>query len=217
MSSEDESTLIKLNVGGVIHVTFLGTLRVHPDSHLAKTFSYPIAAPRDTRDGSYFLDRNGTIFGAILDYLRTGVLVVHRDPLHYLLLRQEICYYGLPIASQLPPIQPAPWCAAPLRYRHTRICVDELDKVIEWEEGTLPPDVPAKSISEIVAFFSARGYKIVSEYRSRGSKGLVSIWMRRKEPSPGADVPVTVNDPGISMVRAPFSSTDYNVAVTYPR
>jgi hypothetical protein len=192
---EDDGIIVTVNVGGMKYTTQLGTLRTHENSILAAMFSSPIAVPRDTRDGSFFIDRNGSVFGLILDYLRSGTLVVPRDPVQYTVLRREVNFYGLPIALQLPQIQPTLWESAPKRFRHARIVADELDKVVEWEEGPLPDSIYTRTLSEIVSFFSAKGYRIASEYTSRGSKGLVSIWMIKKEMYSGADVGIEVTDP----------------------
>jgi hypothetical protein len=197
MAYDDSNTIINLNVGGTHFTTVLATLRTHPDSALCSMFTQPIAALRDSKDGSYFVDRNPAVFGLILDYLRTGTLVVPRDPLLYTILRREVGFYGLPVAAQLPQIQPTLWEAAPVRYKHARIQLDELEKIVEWDEGALPENFNSRTIAEIVNFFSSKGYKVASEYASRGSKGFVSIWMTRKELFPGADVPIEVRDRSI--------------------
>lgn len=190
-----DDDIVKLNIGGTMFSTFLGTLRTYPNSSLARLFEDPIEAPRDSRDGSYFLDRNGSLFGLILDYLRGGSLVVPRDPVQYNILRQEICYYGLPIADQLPVVQPALWGSVPACFRHARIVVEEMSKHVEWEEGPLPHNLQQRSMAEIIIFFGEKGYKVISEYTTRGSKGYVSVWLRKKEAFPGANVPVVVSDP----------------------
>jgi len=189
----DDGTVVKVNVGGTIYMTQLGTLRAHPGSILATMFTPPYGVHQDARDGSFFLDRNGSCFGAILDYLRTGTLVVPRDPTEYVVLRREVHFYGLPIAVKLPQAQPLAWEAAPVRYRHARVVFEEIEKTIEWEEGALPLDLHRKTMFEIVTFFTGRGYKVVSEYTSRGTKGYVSLWLAKKETYPGADVAVEVS------------------------
>ncbi|KEG11348.1 Kelch repeat-containing protein [Trypanosoma grayi] len=194
VSEVNDSGIVSLNVGGQHFATRLETLRKYPHSVLGQMFTKPIAAPRDHRDGSYFLDRNGSVFGFILDYLRTGTLVVPRDPVTYTILRREIGFCGLPVYSQLAPVYPAAWEVAPARYRHARITVEELEKHIEWEEGSLPAELTLRSLAEIVDFFSQRGYKIASEYTHRGTKGLTSVWMSKKERFPGADVALEVTD-----------------------
>ena len=190
-----DGDIIRVNVGGVAYSTFTGTLRAHPTSSLAQIFENPIAAPRDARDGSYFVDRNGSVFGLILDYLRTGTLVVPRDPVTYNSLRQEVCFYGLPVAAQMPAVQPSMWGTVPASFRHARVVQEEMSKHVEWEEGALPANMSQRSMAEIIGFLGEKGYKVVSEYTSRGSHGYTSIWLRKKEAFPGANVPVVIADP----------------------
>ena len=53
---------IKLNVGGQIFKTSLGTLLKDPDSMLAAMFSERFDVKPDEEDGAYFIDRDGTHF-----------------------------------------------------------------------------------------------------------------------------------------------------------
>ena len=195
--------IVTLNVGGKYFATILSTLCVHPQSALAMMFTPPIAALRDSRDGSYFIDRNPKVFGFILDYLRSGTLVVPRDPVLYTLLRREVGFYGLPVAAQLPQIQPSLWEASPVRYKHARIQVDEQEKIVDWDDGSLPENFQRRTTSEIVNFFSSNGYKVASEFASRGSSGFVSIWMTKKVKFPGADVPIEIRDRGTTSSSSP--------------
>lgn len=200
--SNADDAVVNLNVGGITYTTTLGTLRTHRASILGQWFFPPYAVQHEVAtapDGvstrlHFFIDRNGDVFLHILDYLRTGTLVVPRDPVAYVMLRREVQFYGLPIGTQLPVARPLMWEATPYRYRHVRIVMDEVEKTIEWEEGALPPDLYSHTVSEIVAFFASRGYKIVSEYASRGSRGLLSLWMRKKEQYPGADVAIELKN-----------------------
>jgi len=54
---------VKLNVGGKIYKTTLDTLRNDPDSMLCAMFSGRHELKADEEDGSYFIDRNGELFG----------------------------------------------------------------------------------------------------------------------------------------------------------
>uniref|UniRef100_A0A8C7UHD1 BTB domain-containing protein n=1 Tax=Oncorhynchus mykiss TaxID=8022 RepID=A0A8C7UHD1_ONCMY len=83
-------SVVQLNVGGHVFTTSLSTLRKHPDSQLAFMFSsgQQSKLPTDAK-GRYFIDRDGTHFGAILQFLRTqrlpteSVLEVYQEALHY--------------------------------------------------------------------------------------------------------------------------------------
>ncbi|KAM4627236.1 BTB/POZ domain-containing protein KCTD14 [Polymixia lowei] len=82
------SPVVQLNIGGHLFSTSLGTLRKHPGSRLAELFSGQPKLRTDT-EGRYFIDRDGTHFGAILEFLRTDrlptedVVEVHREAVHY--------------------------------------------------------------------------------------------------------------------------------------
>lgn len=185
---------VTLNVGGKFFSTTVRTLTAHQGSILHSLFTSPMAVHRDMRDQTLFIDRNGDVFGLILDYLRTGVLVVPRDPVEYAILRREISYYGLPVASQLPQQRPLGWEAQPVRFLHARIVVEEVERIVEWDEGALPPDMHQRTILEIVRWFGERGYRVATEYTSRNTKGMLSIWMVREEKNPGAAVPLEMTD-----------------------
>lgn len=64
-----QSEKIKLNVGGQIFVTSITTLTKDPDSLLARMFG-PNGTAVPEADGSYFIDRDGTYFRYVLNYLR---------------------------------------------------------------------------------------------------------------------------------------------------
>ncbi|XP_070130440.1 BTB/POZ domain-containing protein KCTD14 isoform X2 [Equus przewalskii] len=67
------SPVVELNVGGEFYTTTVGTLRKLPGSKLAEMFSSSAKACIDA-EGRFFIDRPGTYFGPILDYLRSGQL-----------------------------------------------------------------------------------------------------------------------------------------------
>ncbi|XP_006810224.2 BTB/POZ domain-containing protein KCTD14-like, partial [Neolamprologus brichardi] len=80
--------VVQLNVGGHLYTTTLSTLRKHPDSKLAEIFSGPPKLRADTQ-GRYFIDRDGSHFGAILEFLRSeqlpkeNIQEVHKEAVHY--------------------------------------------------------------------------------------------------------------------------------------
>mgnify|MGYP001601287288 FL=1 len=196
MTSSDDTTVVHLNVGGQRYTTQLGTLRRYRGSVLASMFSPPFAIHQDSREGSFFLDRNGDVFGLVLDYLRSGILVVPRNPERYATLRREIAYYGLPVVTQLPDLRPLAWEEQPVRFLHAHIVLEDIEKSISWEEGALPADLHHRSLTEIVRFFASRGYRMASEYTSRGTKGFISVWMLRDMKGCGAEVALEVTDQG---------------------
>ena len=64
-------TRIKLDIGGHIYTTSVLTLTKDPQSMLAAMFSGRHSVKKED-DGSYFIDRDGTHFRYILNYLRDG-------------------------------------------------------------------------------------------------------------------------------------------------
>lgn len=71
--------VVQLNVGGHLYTTTLSTLRKHSDSKLAELFSGPPKLRADTQ-GRYFIDRDGSHFGAILEFLRSEQLPKENIP-----------------------------------------------------------------------------------------------------------------------------------------
>ena len=65
----------KLNVGGHFFTTSIQTLTKDPNSMLAAMFSGKFEM-KPCEDGSFFIDRDGTHFRFILNYLRTGELTL---------------------------------------------------------------------------------------------------------------------------------------------
>ncbi|RMX48487.1 hypothetical protein pdam_00008503 [Pocillopora damicornis] len=72
------SKMLKLNVGGHRFDTSLETMNKDPGSMLHAMFSGRFDT-KPGEDGSYFIDRDGTHFRHILNYLRTGKLMLPDD------------------------------------------------------------------------------------------------------------------------------------------
>ncbi|XP_066105711.1 BTB/POZ domain-containing protein KCTD14 [Saccopteryx bilineata] len=73
------SPVVELNVGGQFYTTTVITLRKFPGSKLADMFSSLAKACTDV-EGRFFIDRPGTYFGPILDYLRSGQVPTQHIP-----------------------------------------------------------------------------------------------------------------------------------------
>ena len=63
--------IVRLSVGGVVFETSIETLCADPNSMLAAMFSGRHNVIKD-EEGRYFIDRDGTHFRYILNYLRDG-------------------------------------------------------------------------------------------------------------------------------------------------
>ncbi|XP_077360875.1 BTB/POZ domain-containing protein KCTD7 isoform X2 [Festucalex cinctus] len=95
--------VISLNVGGSHFTTRLSTLRRYDDTMLAAMFSGRHHIPRDA-DGRFFIDRDGTYFGDILNFLREGELPQHE---RVRAVHREAQYYSIaPLLERLEDMQP---------------------------------------------------------------------------------------------------------------
>ena len=88
------ASTIKLNVGGQYFTTSLQTLTKDKGSMLHATFSGWFDT-KPAEDGTYFIDRDGTHFRYILNYLRTGRLLFPKDELIREELLEEAEFYQI--------------------------------------------------------------------------------------------------------------------------
>nr|XP_058953325.1 BTB/POZ domain-containing protein KCTD21-like [Pocillopora verrucosa] len=88
------STMLKLNVGGHFFSTRLATMTKDPGSMLHTMFSGRFDT-KPGEDGSYFIDPDGTHFRHILNYLRTGKLVLPDDKVVRKELLSEAEFYRI--------------------------------------------------------------------------------------------------------------------------
>ena len=70
---EIQDSKIKLDIGGQVFTTSKLTLTKDPNSMLAAMFSGRHSLVQEA-DGSYFIDRDGTHFRYILNFLRDGMI-----------------------------------------------------------------------------------------------------------------------------------------------
>jgi len=92
--AEAAKSRIKLNVGGKSFHTCKSTLLAAESSYFSGMLGSGDWQPDD--DGAYFIDRNPKMFGAVLDYLRTGELDIMGLPADKLkLLKNDFDYYCL--------------------------------------------------------------------------------------------------------------------------
>ena len=69
------TSTVKLNVGGHLFTTSVQTLTKDPNSMLAALFSGKFEM-KPSEEDTFFIDRDGTHFRFILNYLRSGELVL---------------------------------------------------------------------------------------------------------------------------------------------
>ncbi|XP_060091000.1 BTB/POZ domain-containing protein KCTD14 [Heteronotia binoei] len=69
---QTQSQIIELNIGGDIFTTTSSTLTKHPRSKLAEMFNSGQPKLQTDSEGRYFIDRPGTYFKYILEYLRSN-------------------------------------------------------------------------------------------------------------------------------------------------
>jgi len=104
--TDDSSLIAELNVGGHHFTTSIQTLRNDPNSMLAAMFSGKFDIKR-SKDGSFFIDRDGTHFRFILNYLRTGKLTLPEGATFLKELEQEAEFYQ--IQGILDELKPKPF------------------------------------------------------------------------------------------------------------
>ncbi|XP_077197399.1 BTB/POZ domain-containing protein KCTD14 [Paroedura picta] len=90
--------IVTLNVGGELFTTTMSTLKKHPHSKLAEMFASDQPKLRTDSEGRYFIDRPGTYFKYILDYLRSNQVPTQCIPEVY----QEALFYDIePLVKEL--------------------------------------------------------------------------------------------------------------------
>ena len=100
------SSTVKLNVGGQHFTTSVQTLKKDPNSMLAAMFSGKFEM-KPSEDGSFFIDRDGTYFRFILNYLRNGELILPEGATFLKELEAEAKFYQLQgILDELKPKEP---------------------------------------------------------------------------------------------------------------
>ena len=88
------SSTVKLDVGGQHFTTTVKTLTKDPNSVLAAMFSGRFDM-KPSEDGSFFIDRDGTHFRFILNFLRTGKLTLPEGATFTKELEEEAEFYQI--------------------------------------------------------------------------------------------------------------------------
>jgi hypothetical protein len=93
-----QDSRIKMDIGGLLFTTSLTTLNRDPESMLAAMFSGRHELKKDNGNGGYFIDRDGTHFRYILNYLRDGEIkdgTIPENPNLWRELLTEAEYYQI--------------------------------------------------------------------------------------------------------------------------
>ena len=88
------SSTVKLNVGGHLFTTSVQTLTKDPNSMLAALFSGKFEM-KPSEEDTFFIDRDGTHFRFILNYLRSGELVLPEGATCHKELEAEAKFYQI--------------------------------------------------------------------------------------------------------------------------
>ena len=88
--------VITLNVGGVLHTTTRSTLTKYSDSMLAAMFGGSYTPTSFDQERRYFIDRDGHLFTHVLNFLRSGRLVLPKSFQDTELLELEADFYQIP-------------------------------------------------------------------------------------------------------------------------
>ncbi|KAL6484756.1 hypothetical protein MHYP_G00068010 [Metynnis hypsauchen] len=94
------SGTITINVGGYLYAAQRQTLAKYPGSLLEEMVSGKRPVQHIDSMGNIFIDRDGPIFRHVLNFLRTGELILPDDFKEVALLRREADYYRLSELSQ---------------------------------------------------------------------------------------------------------------------
>ena len=113
--------LLKLNVGGHRYTTTKATLRKYPDSMLGAMFNGKMPSTVDDH-GHYFIDRDGQMFGFILNFLRSSQLTLPPDFNNYSSLMVEADFYQIkPLIETLHELQQQATKQAPRHGRYLEV------------------------------------------------------------------------------------------------
>ena len=160
---------IILNVGGLRHETYVGTLRNIPDTRLySLTNNNPTQVPEfDPSSGEFFFDRHPLVFAQILNYYRTGKLHCPNDVCGPI-FEEELAFWGLEDAS----IETCCWMNYK-KHGEAQANLSSFDKIVE------------EAASEHEYSFHDEGDPALQmrSYRHALRKYKSKVWLTLEEPS----------------------------------
>ena len=93
--------IVRLNVGGLIFTTSRSTLCKYPDSMLGAMFGGKFEITYDDA-GCAFIDRDGKMFRHVLNFIRTGTLLIPKEFNEFDLHESEADFYQIrPLSDAL--------------------------------------------------------------------------------------------------------------------
>jgi hypothetical protein len=100
-----DAQIVNLNVGGALFTTTLATLRSQPGSTLSAMFAGDHSGLQQDVTGNYFIDRDGTHFRHILNFLRDGTLPLVESQAIKNEMKMEAAFYHIPQLLQWSQVQ----------------------------------------------------------------------------------------------------------------
>lgn len=149
---------VKLNVGGNKFETTLTTLTRYPDSMLGTMFSGREGINvKACDDGYVFIDRDGSYFGFVLNFLRDGEIELPHDAVGKRLVWRELKYYMLDDAARS-----SMYAAAPKWLKILRSCskdgIYEKSKLVNGR-----PSYVDRKQGKFMFFFSTRSMWLICD------------------------------------------------------
>jgi len=171
-NAEKAKDRIKLNIGGKRFETTKSTLLQEKfgETFFSAMFNTGVWNPDE--EGCYFVDRNPKNFERLLDYFRTGDLIIAElSPLDIEKLQRDLDFY------QIKHLIPAPLDASiPLRQKwDTKLCSS---KVSISEDGLTATKVEGKGYASVLASIPSTNFKV--QYVSTGSRNWATIGFASK-------------------------------------
>eukprot|EP00128_Syssomonas_multiformis_P004454 Colp12_sorted_trinity150504_noHs@3788 len=92
-----DDSILRLNVGGKRYEAYASTFTSKPNTLLGTMFAERnISLNRTNHEGEYFFDRNGDVFGIILDWYRTGFVFDIPSHIPKGLIENELDFFQIP-------------------------------------------------------------------------------------------------------------------------
>ena len=122
--------IVKLNVGGQLFTTTKATLQRYPSSMLGAMFNGSFSTSVDDH-GCHFIDRDGSLFTYVLNFLRSSALCLPDGFRHFDQLCLEADFYQIqPLIDQLNAMKK-------VRREQQNLCKGKLLEVIEVRTGSI--------------------------------------------------------------------------------